>query len=173
MNGLPAITLYEMNYQEIKKYDTANGCGIRTTVWLSGCHFHCKGCFNHGAWSFTSGKPFDQAAKDLLFEHLADPHVKGLSILGGEPLQQDLNELKSLITEYHTRFPNKDLWMWTGYRLDELNEEQMAVAMMCDYIVDGRFEISQKKIGLRFRGSANQTIWENNGISFVRSQLND
>lgn len=148
-----------MNYSNIKKYDTANGVGIRTSIFFTGCNFHCKSCFNKEIWDFNSGKHFDDDAKNTLFKYLADPHVKGLSVLGGEPLQQNLDELKELLVEVRQKFPEKDIWMWTGYYIDELKPEQLAVVACVDELVDGRFEINKKTGKTSFRGSENQQIW--------------
>lgn len=161
-----------MNYSKIKKYDTSNGLGIRASIFFTGCNFHCKGCFNKEIWDFSAGKPFNEEAKGILLDYLSNEHVCGLSVLGGEPLQQDLSELKSLLTEIKELYPHKDIWMWTGYYIDELNEEQKKVVSLVDRLVDGRF-VQDKKTGkTNYRGSENQTIWEviNNEdgtISFV------
>lgn len=96
-----------MNYSVIKKYDTSNGLGIRTSIFFTGCNFHCQGCFNKELWDFKSGKPFDEEAKTLLFEYLGDKHVKGLSVLGGEPLQQNFTELKDLLLSVKEKYPER------------------------------------------------------------------
>lgn len=162
-----------MNYSVIKKYDTSNGLGIRTSIFFTGCNFHCQGCFNKELWDFKSGKPFDEEAKTLLFEYLGDKHVKGLSVLGGEPLQQNFTELKDLLLSVKEKYPEKDIWMWTGYYIDELSPKQKEVVGCVDRLVDGRFEIDKKTGKTSYRGSENQTIWEvikkneDGGIEFV------
>ena len=128
-----------MNYSLIKKYDIANAKGINTSIFFCGCTHHCQGCFNASIWDFKCGKLFDNDAKQLLIRYLSDDEVKGLSILGGEPLQQG-KELYDLIQEIETLFPDKKIWLWTGYYLNELNNEQMEIVKLCDYVIDGRFE---------------------------------
>lgn len=161
-----------MRYQNILKFDSANGKGIRTTIWFTGCKFHCKECFNSKIWDFNSGFPFDLEAKNKLFEYLSNEHVKGLSVLGGEPLQQG-EEIYDLLKEVKEKFPNKDIWLWTGYYINELNDLQKKIISLCDYIVDGRFDNTKKDVRLYFRGSTNQTIWINNHDgTFSESELN-
>lgn len=161
-----------MRYKSILKFDSANGKGIRTTIWFTGCRFHCKECFNNQIWDFNSGLPFDAEAKNKLFKYISNEHVKGLSVLGGEPLQQG-EEMYELLKEVKENFPNKDIWLWTGYYLNELNDLQKKIISLCDYVVDGRFEEEKKDVRLYFRGSSNQTIWENNHDgTFSESELN-
>ena len=151
--------------------DIANGLGIRTVIYFCGCNFHCHNCQNKELWSFHSGKIFLDDAKRELFEALSNEHIKGLSILGGEPLQQG-EGLLSLLKEVRNKFPDKDIWLWTGYYLSELNDEQKEIINLCDYIVDGRYEENKRDLTLNFRGSSNQTIWENKNGKFVKSSLN-
>lgn len=160
-----------MNYAKIQKMDIANGLGIRTVIYFCGCNFHCHNCQNKELWNFHSGKIFSDDAKRELFEALSNEHIKGLSILGGEPLQQG-EELLSLLKEVRNKFPDKDIWLWTGYYLSELNDEQKEIINLCDYIVDGRYEENKRDLTLNFRGSSNQTIWEKKNGKFVKSSLN-
>lgn len=151
-----------MNYYKIKRYDIANGKGIRTSLFVSGCTFHCKGCFNSEAWNFKSGKPFDEEAKKYLFSLLEDPECVGLSLLGGDPLLQG-EDMLDLVKEVKERFPNKNIWIWSGYYLNELNDLQRKIISYCDYYVDGRYDETKNKGHYLFKGSSNQTIWHNNG----------
>lgn len=160
-----------MNYYKIKKYDIANGKGIRTSIYFSGCHFHCKNCFNSELWDFKSGKPFTDEVKEELFALLNDNHCKGLSVLGGEPLDQG-EELRDLLKEVKEKFPTKDIWLWSGFYLDELNALQREIISYCDKVVDGRFEEALSDRKLLFRGSSNQTIWENKNGEWVKSDMN-
>lgn len=163
-----------MNYYKIRKYDISNGAGIRTTIFFSGCKFHCPNCFNSELWDFNSGKPFDETAKKELYDLLADEHCCGLSILGGEPLQQNLEELLAFVKETKELFPSKDIWLWSGYYLCDLNALQREIVNHCDYFIDGPFKEAQSGLKLRFRGSSNQTIWKNNGDGeFVESKYNE
>jgi anaerobic ribonucleoside-triphosphate reductase activating protein len=161
-----------MNYAKIQKMDIANGLGIRTVIYFCGCKFHCHNCQNKEIWSFNSGKPFDKNAKDIVFEAVSNQHVKGLSILGGEPLQQG-EDLFIFLKEFKDKFPDKDVWLWTGYKLSELDEEQMKIISLCDYIVDGQYEENNRDLMLNFRGSSNQIIWERQKDgTFIKSELN-
>ena len=173
-----------MNYAQINKIDVAQGVGCRVSVFFQGCRgfmvdgklSHCKDCFNSEIWSFSDGKLFDNEAKKELFEYLSKPYIKGLSVLGGEPLQQG-QELVDLLKEVKETFKDKDIWLWTGYYIDgreELDDIQKEILSLCDYVVDGRFEEDKKDLTLKFRGSSNQTIWEMNsqGI-FIKSKLNE
>ena len=164
-----------MNYAKIEKFDVTNLSGISVSIFLCGCTHKCKNCFNSEIWSFTSGKPFDEEAKKELFEYLSNPHIKGLSVLGGEPLQQG-QELVDLLKETKDNFPDKEIRLWTGYYIDgrePLDAIQKEILSLCDYVVDGRFEEDKKDLTLKFRGSSNQTIWENRNGEFIRSKLND
>ena len=160
-----------MNYAKIQKMDIANGLGIRTVIYLSGCRFHCHNCQNNELWDFKYGKIFDNNAKIELFKALSNEHIKGLSILGGEPLQQG-KDLFYLIKEVKENFPDKDIWLWTGYYLSDLNDEQKDIVNLCNYVVDGCYEEDKRDLSLNFRGSSNQTIWEKKDGKFVKSSLN-
>ena len=166
-----------MNYAKIIKFDVANWIGIRTTIFFQGCNFGCKNCFNKELWDKNGGKPFDEEAKNKLFEYLSNPHVRGLSVLGGEPLIQG-EELVNLLTEVRVKFPDKDIALWTGYYIDgrdELDETQKTILSLCDVVIDGRFIEELKDVTLKFRGSSNQTIyeWDKEELKFKRSPLND
>lgn len=156
-----------MNYSKIKKYDISNGTGIRCSIFFTGCNFHCPECFNPELWDKNSGKLFDDKAKHELFTYLSDTHCDGLSVLGGEPLIQGM-ELVELLEEIRDTYPEKTIWLWTGYDIHgNLDETQKLILSNCDYVVDGLFkkELSGKK--LRFRGSSNQTIWHNENGVFI------
>lgn len=164
-----------MNYSQINKIDVANFSGVRVSIFFCGCTHHCKNCFNSEIWNFKSGKPFDNEAKKELFEYISKSYIRGLSVLGGEPLQQG-QELVDLLKEVRETFKNKDICLWTGYYIDgreELDDTQKEILSLCDYVVDGRFEEDKKDLTLKFRGSSNQTIWEKNSEGvFIKSELN-
>lgn len=156
-----------MKYADIKKADIANGLGVRVSIFVSGCTHHCKGCFNRIAWDFEYGKEFDEEAKNKIFEELSKPYVAGLSILGGEPLELvNQKGLLPLVKEIKEKFPQKNIWCYTGYTFDKdvlgtmyyKWEETPKLLSYIDVIVDGKFEEENKKVGLRFRGSTNQRI---------------
>lgn len=160
-----------MNYHEIEKCSISNGTGFRTVLYVSGCSLHCKGCFNSETWDKNSGKLFDDDAKQELFESLNHPYVKGLTLTGGHPLEiYNLPDIVDLMKEVKTRFPDKDIWVYTGRTMDSLqmptrNIEQTYLQRVLEYadvIVDGPFIESKKNITLKFRGSSNQNIWVKN-----------
>jgi anaerobic ribonucleoside-triphosphate reductase activating protein len=156
-----------MNYATIKPFDVANGPGVRVSVFVSGCTHHCKGCFNQEAWDFSYGSEFTQETMEKILSYLEPTHIKGLSLLGGEPFEyRNQQGLLPLLREVKRRFPQKDIWCYSGYRFDEDILEKMCkeyevtreMVSYLDVLVDGKFVLEQKNINLRFRGSANQRI---------------
>lgn len=161
-----------MYYGEIKKCDIANGPGVRVTLFVSGCTNHCEACFQPQTWDFCYGRPFDAEAEAEIDAELSKPYVRGLTLLGGEPMepnnQRVLVELLARVKEKH---PAKDIWCFSGFRLDdELLKEgayphcEVTERMLSyiDVLVDGRFVLAEKDIGLRFRGSRNQRLIDMN-----------
>jgi len=154
-------------YADIKKADIANGLGVRVSVFVSGCNHHCKNCFNPEAWNFNYGKEFTEKEIDKIIEELDHPYVSGLSLLGGEPLEH-INQqgLLPLLRKVKEKFPDKNIWCYTGYTFDrdvmgdmyKKWEETPELLSYIDVIVDGKFEEENKDIKLRFRGSSNQRI---------------
>lgn len=156
-----------MNYADIKIADVANGRGVRVSLFVSGCNHHCNGCFNPQAWDFNYGKKFTEEDIDKIINELDHPYVAGLSILGGEPLEyQNQQGLLPLLKKVKEKFPEKDIWCYTGYTFDkdivgnmfDNWEETKEVMSYIDVLVDGKFEEDKKDISLRFRGSSNQRI---------------
>ena len=160
-----------MNYSKIKKYDISNGCGIRTSIFFTGCNFHCPGCFNPELWDKNSGTEFTEETKVALFALLSDENCDGLSVLGGEPLIQG-EELLILLKEVRERFPKKDIWLWTGYEISKIdrNSVQWEILQKCDYVTDGLFKEDLAGKKLRFRGSSNQIIWRNVNGEFIEAE---
>lgn len=162
-----------MYYGAIKKYDIANGEGIRTTLFVSGCRNRCEGCFQPETWAFDYGKPFDEAAEREILESLETPSVRGVTILGGEPMEPE-NQLVLLpfLRRVKETYPNKSVWLYTGNLYEELTgamgahpkclPETAELLSLVDILVDGRFVEKEKRLGLRFRGSANQRIIDMN-----------
>lgn len=156
-----------MNYAAIKKYDVANGIGVRVSLFVSGCTHRCKGCFNAEAWDFAYGQPFTEEAQRDVLAAVGKDYIAGLSLLGGEPFEpQNQRALLPLLRAFRARFPQKTVWCYTGYTLDadlvpggraycEATDEMLAGI---DVLVDGEFVEEKKDLKLRFRGSSNQRI---------------
>ncbi len=160
-----------MNYGAIKKHDIANGEGVRTSLFVSGCRIHCKECFNTETWDFCYGKPFTKDVIEEILDSIEPYYISGLSILGGEPMEPENQEgLLPLLREFNSRYPNKSLWLYSGYHLDkELAPEGSKytaytddVLGCVDVLVDGPFMASKKNINIRFRGSENQRVIDMN-----------
>lgn len=152
-----------MNYFGITKCDIANGIGVRVVLWVSGCSLHCKECHNPETWDFCAGKPFDDAAKEELFDALSKPWVKGITLSGGHPLEpQNNNTVYKLLREIKEKFPDKDIWLYTGYHLDweDFNPpcRISTTLQLCDVVVDGPFILELRDLTLPFRGSRNQRL---------------
>lgn len=156
-----------MNYAAIKTYDIANGPGIRTVIFVSGCTRHCKECFQPQTWDFNFGEELTQKVTDELLETLAPPHIAGLTVLGGEPFEpKNQAGVAKLVRQVRDRYPEKSIWAFTGYLLDaELlagtvgDPSVVREILSClDVLVDGPFEIEKKDLTLRFRGSSNQRL---------------
>lgn len=147
-----------MNYAQIRKYDIANGPGVRTTIFLTGCTLNCKNCFNKEYQNFHFGKVFDDKAFDEVMDCLSDANIHGLSVLGGEPFD-NLEGLKEFITKVRAN-SEKDIWIYSGYTFEELLEKDGAMDVLknIDVLVDGRFVEDLKDLKLKFRGSSNQRI---------------
>ena len=157
-----------MNYAEIKYCDIANGVGVRTTLFVSGCRLHCPGCFNDVAWDFSSGKPFTREVEDAIMDSLRIPYVAGLSVLGGEPMEpENQRELLPFVRNFKALYPKKTVWCYSGYTWEQLTgavpcharcEVTDELLGLLDVLVDGRFVQAEHDISLRFRGSRNQRL---------------
>ncbi|AZI13652.1 anaerobic ribonucleoside-triphosphate reductase-activating protein [Avibacterium paragallinarum] len=151
-----------MNYLQYYPTDIVNGEGTRCTLFVSGCEHACKGCYNQKSWSFSAGVPFDQAMEDQIIRDLQDQRIKrqGLSLSGGDPLHpRNVPTLLALVKRVKTECPDKDIWLWTGYKLSELNELQQQMLPYIDVLIDGKFVKEQTDPSLAWRGSANQVIY--------------
>ena len=156
-----------MNYAVIKNCDVANGPGIRVSLFVSGCTHRCPGCFNEVAWDFGYGQPFDQGTIDHILDLLKPAHIKGLTILGGEPFEpQNQGPVVELLRQVKARYPEKSVWAFSGYLFDrdilagrlgpwEITKEYLSYL---DVLVDGPFIQAKKNLNLRFRGSENQRL---------------
>ncbi len=156
-----------MNYATIKKHDIANGPGVRVSLFVSGCSHHCPGCFNPETWDFNYGKPFDSDAINEVLQAMEPSYIHGFSLLGGEPFElKNQQGVLPLLKEIKSKFPNKDIWCYTGYDFEKDILENMAstwdetteMLSYIDILVDGEFVEAKKDVSLRFRGSSNQRI---------------
>lgn len=154
-----------MNYADIKQYDVANGPGIRVSLFVSGCTHHCKECFNPETWDFGYGEPFTAETVELILGYMEPDYVKGLTLLGGEPLEHSNQQgLLPLVREVRKAYPRKNIWCFSGYDFEKdilgrmLSdwEETEELLGYIDVLVDGEFMIDKKDLGLAFKGSSNQ-----------------
>ena len=146
-----------MNYGGIIKNDIANGPGVRVSLFVSGCRNHCPGCFQPQTWDFGYGKPFTSDTEEEIIEALRPSWIQGFSILGGDPMEPENREaLLPLLKRIRSELPEKDIWLYTGYTLEELSDEE--ILNWVDVVVDGPFVEAKKDMSLSFRGSRNQRI---------------
>ena len=150
-----------MKYLKITSPDIENGPGCRVTLWIPGCTHKCPGC--HNAWTadYNQGQEFTQDTYKELCSILDKPYIKGLTISGGDPMDQDdqtLIDLIQLCFEISLEYPTKDIWLYTGYYKEDLKGEQLMLLNYIDVLVDGPFDIAKRDITLPFRGSTNQRI---------------
>lgn len=150
-------------YARIKKFDIANGDGIRTSIYFTGCPIHCEGCFNQELWDPNCGEEYTEQTYQEIKDSMNE-HISGLSILGGEPLSgYNINTVIKLCKHFKTDFPNKTLYLWTGYIFDTLAPStKMILSQYCDVIVEGPFKIQERDFSLKLRGSRNQRILRKN-----------
>ena len=162
-----------MYYGNVKKFDVANGEGIRTTLFVSGCTNRCKNCFQPETWAFDYGAPMTREVWEDILSTLDNPSVRGVTILGGEPMEpSNQRALLPLLREMKEKYPDKNLWLFTGNLYEELTgmlgehpkclDITAELLSLVDILVDGRFEEDKKQLGLRFRGSSNQRIIDMN-----------
>lgn len=150
-----------MNYHCYYDVDVVNGEGTRCTLFVAGCEHHCLGCYNQNTWSLTSGKIYTQALEDQIIKDLQDNEIirQGLSLSGGDPFHpQNINTVLGLIKKVKSECPNKDIWVWTGYYLNNLSFAQKKLLPYIDVLIDGPFEQEKANPSLVWRGSSNQTI---------------
>lgn len=149
-----------MNYAKIRKLDVTNGPGIRTTLFVSGCTHHCPSCFNLEQQDFNYGNKFTKETEDMFIELTKSKQIKGVNILGGEPMQQIMdNTLLNLLKRINLEI-NKPIWLWSGYKFEEIisNPKRLNLLKEIDVLIDGRFEIDKRDIMLKYRGSSNQRV---------------
>ena len=156
-----------MNYANIKKYDIADGPGVRVSLFVSWCRHHCKGCFNAETWDFNYGQPYTAETEAEIIDALKSSYIAGFTLLGGEPFEPENQvEMVKLLKKIRETYPEKSIWCYTGYLYDvdlipsgkvftEVTQEMLSYI---DTLVDGEFIEEEKDLSLKFRGSRNQRI---------------
>lgn len=169
-----------MNYLKIEHEDVCNGIGLRVVLWLSGCSHHCYNCQNPQTWNPNGGIPFDESAKQEIFNELSKDYISGITFSGGDPLyEQNLDEVLKLTQQIRISFPEKTIWLYTGFEWDQIMDikviqpifsckdlenkiqnvlKRQEIIKQCDVLVDGEYIDEQKDLSLKFRGSKNQRV---------------
>ena len=162
-----------MRYAQIRNMDVSNGVGPGVSLFVQGCDFHCKECFNSETWDFNGGEEWTEEVENKFLKLINRPYIKRVSILGGEPLHsRNVEDVRKLICKIKERFPDKKIWLYTGYTWEEsimelgeiVEDHNMSkflrslVIEECDVLVEGRFDKNKKDLTLKFRGSSNQRI---------------
>lgn len=150
-----------MKYAKIRKMDISNGEGVRVSLFVQGCSFHCKNCFNQETWDFNGGKEFTTAEIQKIIELVDKDYIAGLSILGGEPLHNNnVDEVFHIVATFKEKFPNKDIWLWTGFKFEDAikDSKRKFILRNIDVLIDGQFEEDKKDLTLKWRGSSNQRV---------------
>lgn len=157
-----------MNYHNITYPDQNNGDGLRVVLWLSGCSHHCKGCQNPQTWDVNTGIKFDEAAKIEIYEQLSKEYISGITFSGGDPLHKNnLSELHTLIEDIKIKYPEKTLWLYTGYTWEQIwnfnnksyvDQARRMIVSLCDVIIDGEYIENLKDVNLHWCGSSNQRV---------------
>lgn len=162
-----------MNYLQITHEDVCNGDGLRVVLWLSGCSHHCYNCQNPQTWNPDSGIPFDELAKQEIFNELSKDYISGITFSGGDPLHENnLDEVFKLTQQIRISFPEKTIWLYTGYSYSEIfcgessclspkglnNFKRRKIIKLCDVVIDGEYIDEQKDLTLKWKGSSNQRV---------------
>lgn len=165
-----------MNYACIREMDISNGESIGVALFVQGCHFHCKNCFNSETWDFNGGKEWTEDIKNKFLKLIDKPYINRISILGGEPLaDENVENILKLVNEIRISFPNKNIWIYSGYTFEEMqllskgldqesmrfnkyNKMRQDILKSCDVLIDGRYIDSERDITLKWRGSKNQRV---------------
>ena len=146
-----------MHNNKVRKMDISNGPGVRISIFVQGCTFHCKNCFNPETHDFNGGKEFDDHTISTILDLCKNDSIRGLSILGGEPLHpKNIEEVTRLAKIFKENYPNKDIWVWTGFHFEDLKEKE--IFHYIDVLVDGQFDDDLKDPRLKWRGSSNQRV---------------
>lgn len=163
-----------MRYAQIRSMDISNGEGVGVSLFVQGCPFHCKNCFNSETWDFSEGKEWTEKTKNKFMELIDRPYIKRVSFLGGECLaEQNLDEVLNLTQQIRISFPEKTIWLYTGYELSEIIKQEQyekvsgipdvwskrwEIIKLCNIVVDGEYIDEQKDLTLKWRGSKNQHV---------------
>ena len=146
-----------MRYNKIRKMDISNGPGVRVSIFMQGCTFHCKECFNPETWDFKGGKEYTDDTINRVLELSENEYIVGLSILGGEPMHpKNIEGTTKLAKMFKEKYPNKNLWVWTGFLFENIKDNE--VFNYIDVLVDGQFKIELFNPTLRWKGSSNQRV---------------
>lgn len=147
-----------MRYNLIREMDISNGPGVRVSIFMQGCSFHCKNCFNPETWDFEGGKEFNEDTIDQVLKLCDKKHIKGLSILGGEPMHpNNIEATTKLAKAFKEKYPNKSLWVWSGFKFDE-DLKGKEVLNYIDVLVDGTYQDELHDFTLKWKGSSNQRV---------------
>jgi anaerobic ribonucleoside-triphosphate reductase activating protein len=147
-----------MRYNKIRKMDISNGPGVRVSIFMQGCAFHCKNCFNPETWNFNTGKEFTDETINKVLDLCNNDYIVGLSILGGEPMHPKNIEATTLLAKrFKEKYPNKTIWVWSGFLFDEYIKD-LEVSKYLDVVVDGQFQEELRNPNLKWKGSSNQRV---------------
>lgn len=163
-----------MNYAQIRSMDISNGEGIGVSLFVQGCDFHCKNCFNSETWEFSKGQEWNDKTKNQFLKLIEKPFIQRVSILGGEPLHpKNVQNVLKIVDEIRFSYPTKNIWLYTGYTweqimhpvITDINSEQLKMLQMrkelvskCDVLIDGRYIDELRDVSLHWRGSSNQRV---------------
>lgn len=149
-----------MRYEKIRKFDVSNAPGVRSTLFVTGCTHDCKGCFNKELQDFGAGEVWTQEDEDNFVSYVKNDNVVGVNILGGEPMQQVMDDCLPNLLKRVKEETGKNIWLWSGYLLEQIleDEKRRKILEYVDVLVDGRFEIDKRNINLKYRGSENQRV---------------
>lgn len=172
-----------MRYAQIRSMDISNGEGVGVSLFVQGCPFHCKNCFNSDTWDFNGGKEWTEEIKDKFMELINRPYIKRVSFLGGECLaEQNLDEVLKLTQQIRISFPEKSIWLYTGFRIEDIVTRKQyediweipndpsniwskrwdIISNYVNVLVDGEYIDKQKDLSLKWRGSKNQRVIDMN-----------
>ena len=164
-----------MRYNKIRKMDISNGPGVRVSIFMQGCHFHCKDCFNEETWDFEGGKEYNDDTINRVLELCSKEYIVGLSILGGEALHpKNIDGTTKLAKMFKEKYPNKNLWVWTGFLFENIKDNE--VFNYIDVLVDGQFKTELFSPKIKWRGSSNQRVidvkksFKNNKVVIIEDE---